>query len=77
MANAENSTRLSDKYPIDVRVYVEKEALSVGDKNKKISKSKGVGLQPCDGMTEVQETIVYGLTSVRLILSIITDSLLG
>jgi hypothetical protein len=76
MAKAESSTRLSDKYPVNVRVYVEKEALSICDKNEKISKSKGVRLQPCNGVTETQEATVNNATSVRLIVSIITDSLL-
>jgi len=76
MANAESSTRLSDKYPVNIGVYVEKEALSIGDKNEKILKSKGVRLQPCNGMTETQETTVNNATSVQLIFSIIPNSLL-
>jgi hypothetical protein len=66
---------LSYEYPVNVRVYIEKETLSVGDENEKITKSEGVRLQACDGVAEGQKAAIYNLASVWLSLSILTESL--
>jgi hypothetical protein len=66
---------LSYEYPVDVRVYIEKETLSVGDENEKITKSEGVRLQACDSVAEGQKAAIYNLASVWLSLSILTESL--
>lgn len=66
---------ISHHPPVDVGAYVEKEVLSIGNKNEKIMKSKGMQLQPCNSMSEAQQVTIYSVTSVRLSISIITKLL--
>jgi hypothetical protein len=74
--DAKHSARLSNKEPVDVRVYFKKQALSIGNENQKIAKCKGVRLQLHNSMSEAQDVTVYCATSAWLGDSIITHLLL-
>jgi hypothetical protein len=60
----------------DVGVYIQKQALGIGDENEKIAKCEWVSLQPHDGVSERQDAGVYRGTSVWVSESIILDAAL-
>jgi len=67
---------LNDIDELDIRVYIQKQVLGIGDENEKIAKCEWVSLQPYNGILERQDVGMYHGTSFWVNKSIIPDAAL-